>query len=203
MTVMIGRLYKLQLIDGSDYRNKAMNTIDSTTKLSVDAPRGNIYDRNGILLATTRKSYKVQMVNIDNPQEERNAMYLELVNLFMENGDTYTNTFGRYLSYPIDWGPALSGEDAGADRKSWINTIAIRKSDRDRLNTPQEVFDYLRNERFEIDESYTDEEAYKIMIIRYETFSFGLSYITPSVIAEDCCEETVEEIGRASCRERV
>ena len=28
MTVMIGRLYKLQLIDGSDYRNKAMNTID-------------------------------------------------------------------------------------------------------------------------------------------------------------------------------
>lgn len=194
MTVMIGRLYKLQIIDGSDYRNKAMNTIDSTTKLSVDAPRGNIYDRNGILLATTRKSYKVQMVNIDNPQEERNAMYLELVNLFMENGDTYTNTFGRYLSYPIDWGPALSGEDAGADRKSWINTIAIRKSDRDRLNTPQEVFDYLRNERFEIDESYTDEEAYKIMIIRYETFSFGLSYITPSVIAEDCCEETVEVI---------
>ncbi len=194
MSVMIGRLYKLQIIDGNMYRNKALTTIDSTTKLPVDAPRGNIYDRNGLLLATTRKSYKVQMVNVDNPQEERNAMYLALVNLFQENGDTYTNTFGKYLSYPIDWGTSLNGEDAGADRKSWINTIAIKKSDRDRLNTPQEIFNYLRRERFKIDEKYTDEEAYKIMIIRYETFSFGLSYITPSVIAEDCCDETVEMI---------
>ena len=194
MTVMIGRLYKLQIIDGSLYRNKALTTIDSITKLPVDAPRGNIYDRNGILLATTRKSYKVQMVNVDNPQEERNAMYLELIDLFMKNGDTYTNTFGKYLAYPIDWGTALNGTDAGADRKSWINTIAIKKSDRDRLNTPQEIFAYLRNERFKIDAKYTDEEAYKIMIIRYETFSFGLSYITPSVIAEDCCAETVEQI---------
>ena len=103
MSVMIGRLYQLQIIDGAMYRNKAFTTIDSTTKIPIDAPRGNIYDRNGILLATTRKSYKVQMVNIDNPQEERNAMYLELINLFMENGDTYTNTFAKYLSYPIDW----------------------------------------------------------------------------------------------------
>lgn len=192
MSVMVGRLYKLQIIDGSMYRNKALTTIDNTTKLPLDAPRGNIYDRNGILLATTRKSYKVQMVNVDNPQEERNAMYLALMNLFIENGDTYTNTFGKYLSYPVAWGPSLSGEDAGADRKSWINTIAIRKSDRDRLNTPEEVFQYLRNERFQIDGNYTDEEAYRIMMIRYETFSFGLSYITPSVIAGDCCDETVE-----------
>lgn len=60
MSVMIGRLYQLQIIDGAMYRNKAFTTIDSTTKIPIDAPRGNIYDRNGILLATTRKSYKVQ-----------------------------------------------------------------------------------------------------------------------------------------------
>ena len=194
MSVIIGRLYFLQIVNGNMYRDKAHTTIDNITELSVDAPRGNIYDRNGLLLATTRQSYKVQMVNIDNPQDERNAMYLELINIFMKNGDTYTNTLGKYLSYPIDWGTSLSSEDSGADRKSWVNKIAIRKSDRDRLNTPQEIFDYLRNERFEIDEKYTDEEAYKIMIIRYETFSFGLSYIKPSVIASDCSAETVEEI---------
>lgn len=194
MGVMVGRLYKLQIVDGNMYRIRAENTIGSTTELSVDAPRGNIYDRNGILLATTRKSYKVQMVNVDRPQEERNEMYLKLVELFMENGDTYINNFERYISYPIDWGTSLSGEDSGSERRSWINTIAMRKSDRDRLNTPQEVFEYLRNERFNIDKKYTDEEAYKIMIIRYQTFAFGLSYITPTVIAGDCCEDTVERI---------
>lgn len=194
MTVMIGRLYYLQIVNGSMYRTKASNTIGSTTKLSVDAPRGNIYDRNGLLLATTRKSYKVQMVNVDRPQAERNAMYLALIELFQQNGDTYTNTFEKYLAYPIDWGTSLSGDDAGAERRSWINKIALRKSDRDHLNTPQEIFRYLRNDRFEIDESYTDEEAYKIMIIRYETFMYGLSYIRPSVIASDCCDATVEQI---------
>ena len=194
MLIIIGRLYDLQIVEGDTYREKAHHVIENTTKISVDAPRGNIYDRNGLLLATTRKSYKVQMVNIDNPQEERNQMYLELINLFIKNGDVYTNTLSKYLAYPIDWGTSLSGEDKGADRKSWVNKIAIRKSDRDRLNTPREIFDYLRNERFEIDEKYTDEEAYRIMIIRYETFMYGLSYIKPSVIASDCCDETVQEI---------
>ena len=194
MAVIVGRLYQLQIIEGDTYRDKAQNVIDDTTKISIDAPRGNIYDRNGLLLATTRQSYKVQMVNVDNPQEERNQMYLELINLFIKNGDTYTNTLSKYISYPIDWGTSLSGEDAGADRKSWVNKIAIRKSDRDRLNTPEEIFAYLRNERFKLDEKYSDEEAYRIMIIRYETFMYGLSYIKPSVIASDCCDETVQEI---------
>ena len=194
MAVIVGRLYQLQIIEGDTYRDKAQNVIDDTTKISIDAPRGNIYDRNGLLLATTRQSYKVQMVNVDNPQEERNQMYLELINLFIKNGDTYTNTLSKYISYPIDWGTSLSGEDAGADRKSWVDKIAIRKSDRDRLNTPEEIFAYLRNERFKLDEKYSDEEAYRIMIIRYETFMYGLSYINPSVLASDCCDETVQEI---------
>ena len=194
MLVIIGRLYQLQIIEGKQHRDQAKNVIDTTTKLSVDAPRGNIYDRNGLLLATTRQSYKVQMVNVDNPQEERNQMYLELINLFIQNGDVYTNTLSKYLSYPVDWGTSLSGEDSEEDRRSWVNKIAIRKSDRDRLNTPREIFDYLRNERFDINEKYTDEEAYRIMIVRYETFMYGLSYIKPSVIASDCCDETVQEI---------
>lgn len=194
MLVLIGRLYQLQIIDGDTYRAKAHSVIDGVTELSVDAPRGNIYDRNGLLLATTRKSYKVQMVNIDNPQEERNQMYLELINLFIKNGDTYTNSFSKYLSYPLGWGTALSGEDADAARKDWVNKIAIKKSDRDGLNNPEEIFEYLRNERFKLDAKYSDEEAYRIMVIRYETFMYGLSYIKPTVIASDCCDETVQEI---------
>lgn len=194
MAVIVGRLYMLQIVEGDSYRNKAKNVIDDTTKITVDAPRGNIYDRNGLILATTRQSYKVLMVNKDNPQEERDKMYLELVNLFIKNGDTYTNSLSKYIAYPIAWGTSLSAEDAGAERKSWVNKIAIRKSDRDRLNTPGEIFEYLKTERFQIDESYTDEEAYRIMTMRYETFMYGLSYINPSVIASDCCDETVQEI---------
>ena len=194
MSIIIGRLYQLQIVDGSSYLEQASHVIDSTTTVSIDAPRGNIYDRNGLLLATTRTSYKVLMVNVKNPQEERNEMYLRLINLFEENNDVYKNDFSKYLSYPIEWGTSLSGEDQEDARKKWINKIAITKSDRDRMRTPKEIFDYLRNERFEIDPKYTDEEAYKIMIIRYETFVNGLSYLNPTVIASDCSDATMQMI---------
>lgn len=194
MSVIIGRLYQLQIVDGSSYFEQASHVIDSTTTVSIDAPRGNIYDRNGLLLATTRTSYKVQMVNIDNPQEERDAMYLRLISLFEENEDVYINNLSKYLIYPIDWGNSLRGENQEDARKKWINKISITKSDRDELHTPQDIFNYLRNERFKIDSKYTDEEAYKIMIIRYETFVNGLSYLNPTVIATDCSDETMQMI---------
>jgi cell division protein FtsI/penicillin-binding protein 2 len=88
MFVIIGRLYELQIVEGDTHREQAHHVIESTTKVSVDAPRGNIYDRNGLLLATTRQSYKVQMVNIDNPQEEL-QMSLTLHNVEDSSYDSY------------------------------------------------------------------------------------------------------------------
>lgn len=194
MLVIVVRLYQLQVVDGSMYLEKASNVIDSTTDISIEAPRGNIYDRNGILLATTRTSYKVQMVNINNPQEERDEMYLNLINIFQENEDVYKNDFSKYLASPTEWGSSLAGEDNEDSRKKWINKIAVKKSDRDDIQTPNDAFEYLRNVRFELESSYTDEEAYKIMIIRYETFTNGLSYLNPTVLATDCSEETMQRI---------
>ena len=63
MGVLVWRLYNLQIVNGSEYRQKATETVLTTAEITVKARRGNIYDCNGVLLATTRAAYKVNMVN--------------------------------------------------------------------------------------------------------------------------------------------
>ncbi len=194
MLLLIGRLYHLQIVNGDEYNRKADRVIGNIVSLAVDTPRGNIYDRNGILLATTRASYKVQMTNVNKEQSFRDEMYLKLIELFEANDDVYTNGLARYLASPDEWGSQLKGEDKSQERANWINHIAIKKSDRDGITTARDAFAYLRNVRFKLDASYTDEQAYKIMIIRYQTFRYGLSYLTPTTLATDVSEETMETI---------
>lgn len=192
MMVLTIKLYNLQVVRGDEYKDMAHASTGKILSVSVDAPRGNIYDRNGVLIASNRQSYKITMVNKNNPQSERDAMYLELVNIFEKNSDTYVNELSRYLASPTEWSSRL--EDNEERQDDFINSIVKKKSHRSKIQSAADAFDYLRTERFNIDPFYSDEDAYKIMIMRYQTFSFGLSNLMPTVIGTDCCEETVCEI---------
>ena len=192
MVVLTVKLYSLQVVRGDEYKEKAHTSTGTIVGVSIDAPRGKIYDRNGILIATNRKAYKITMVNKKNPQSERDAMYLELVNLFDRNSDTYVNELSRYLASSTQWSSRLEGNTERQD--DFINKIVKRKSHRAKIKSAADAFEYLRTERFAIDPMYSDDDAYKIMIIRFQTFSFGLSNLVPTVIGTDCCEETVCEI---------
>jgi len=192
MSFVGGRLYTLQLKDGGTI---SKDTGTSVT-LSLEAPRGNIYDRNGILLATDRQSYKVQMTYVSGyTQKVRNEMYLNLVELFDLNGDVYTNTIGKYITPSFEWGEALAGDEKSDERDKWINGILIKKTDKEFIVTAKDAFEYLCNVVFEFDENFTDEQAYKVLIIRYETFKYGLSSLTPMTIATDVCDATAESIA--------
>ena len=56
-SILIGRLFYLQIVKGSDYLENYEYSIRRTT--SVAATRGNIYDRNGNLLAYNQLAYSV------------------------------------------------------------------------------------------------------------------------------------------------
>ncbi len=55
--LLLLRILKYQTIDYDKYRNKVQNQI--TTEAEVIADRGKIYDRNGVLLATSATTYRV------------------------------------------------------------------------------------------------------------------------------------------------
>ncbi|MBI2941992.1 MAG: penicillin-binding protein 2 [Chloroflexi bacterium] len=67
MLALAAQLYRLQIAEGQKYRNYADN--NRFRILHVEAPRGVIYDRNGILMVRNRPSYTVGVIPADLPKQ--------------------------------------------------------------------------------------------------------------------------------------
>ena len=84
---LIGKLFDLQIIHGDEYQQSYMQR----TEKMVTAPgtRGNIYDRNGKLLAYNELAYSVTIQDLgDYPRPaDRNAMIYRLVTILERRGE--------------------------------------------------------------------------------------------------------------------
>ncbi|MGN0298598.1 MAG: peptidoglycan D,D-transpeptidase FtsI family protein [Lachnospiraceae bacterium] len=87
--VLVGRLFYLQVIRGEEYYEKYVDI--TLTEVENSAPRGNIYDRNGKLLAWNEITYSVTIRDTgkysdSNSNYTLNPMILRLVELLEEYG---------------------------------------------------------------------------------------------------------------------
>lgn len=101
-TVLIGRLFYLQIVRGEDYLENYELQIRRTS--SIAATRGNIYDRNGNLLAYNKLAYSVTIedtVSTDASDSERNETLNGILDRVLQiveaNGDSVVDTFGITL----------------------------------------------------------------------------------------------------------
>jgi len=187
--IIILRLVNLQLVNGEKYDLESQRRLLNEEKIS--ARRGNLLDRNGIPIAITRQSFNVDISSAKMSSEQRDRMYLELVNIFEKNGDSYRNSLSKYLTInPIDFGPAIKNNEYELAR--WKKDMALSESDIELMSTPEDTFRYLRNVKFKINENYSDEDAYKIMTLKYEILIY--SYNGIDYLAKDVSEKTVAEI---------
>lgn len=62
--MLIIRLYRLQILEGAANQEEFMSSIMKTQRLA--GSRGNIYDRNGNLLASNRLSYDITLEDSQN-----------------------------------------------------------------------------------------------------------------------------------------
>jgi penicillin-binding protein 2 len=67
--VLIGRLAYLQVIHGQEYQKQAEG--NRTRKVLSFAPRGDFFDRNGVVLVTSRPGFAVSMVPGNTPPQRR------------------------------------------------------------------------------------------------------------------------------------
>ena len=90
-SILIGRLFYLQIVKGSDYLENYEYSIRRTT--SVAATRGNIYDRNGNLLAYNELAYSITIEDngsYDSTKEKNkllNAEIADIITALEKNGD--------------------------------------------------------------------------------------------------------------------
>ena len=89
--VFLGRLFYLQVVQGDALRVESER--NSVRTVRIDAPRGNILDREGRVIASTRPAFDVEVI----PSELRDAdqEYSALGQLLDQNGAQVRDTVGK------------------------------------------------------------------------------------------------------------
>ena len=100
-TVLISRLFYLQIINGSEYQDNYNLKLEKTE--TIPATRGNIYDRNGNLLAYNELVYAVTIqdngsyASKKEKSQSLNSEIAEIITKLESNGDEIDNNFLLYL----------------------------------------------------------------------------------------------------------
>lgn len=190
MLAIIARLFSLQLVKGEGYREMSMQRVTTTTV--EKAPRGEILDRYGRPLITNRTGYSLKMQKTGMKSGEFNDMMLKLLDIFAECGAEYEDSLPITSSMPYEFdfedeNGDLSVED---EKAAWF---AKRKKITDEMSAA-EIIEYYRKNVYNLDDAFTDDEARKIIGIRYDQDINGLSATNPFTLAEDANSELITKI---------
>jgi penicillin-binding protein 2 len=186
---IVFQLVKIQIIHGEQYDEASQRKV--LKERTIPASRGNIIDRNGIPIAVNKQGFTIQIVKANLSTPEMNDMLLRLANVFEKNNDEYFRTFRRYLTYD----PITFGSQSVDTIKKWqMSTLKI--SEEEVQSSPEELFDYLKKKVFLIDDKYSDEDAYKIMNLRYEIWAnnWYFSIGNPVPLANNVSLNTIAEV---------
>ena len=97
MIIFLGKLYKLQIIDGKLYISQSAVRIERRYK--IHASRGNIYDRNGVLLAYNRECQNVYLTKAFTASENLNPTLINLYDLLTQNNEKFLKSLTSVLEY--------------------------------------------------------------------------------------------------------
>ena len=217
-SVLIYRLYRLQIIEGENYRT---NFIIRTTKTrSIPSTRGNIYDRYGGLLAYNELSYSLTIEDSGTyPTKRERALSLNeeayrIYSILRSHGNDISQTFHVYVDdndqycYDVE-GRSLDRFRADVYGHAYIDDL----EESERNSTAEEMMDYLISEKMysivnrkdpytekELAEhpylpaELTKEETLAIVKIRYALFTTSFQKYLPVTIAKELSDELMAEL---------
>ena len=91
MLILALRIFVLTIVQHEKWSAQAVE--QSVKTIYTSAPRGNIYDANGKLIATNKQIFTVTFNSSGLTTEQINDSCLKLMNLMIRNGDKYTDNF--------------------------------------------------------------------------------------------------------------
>lgn len=179
--VLILQLFNLQIVHGQEYRETSNTRL--TRESTLKAARGNILDSTGNKLVTSETSFSLELYKTKIEDDVLNNTILKTINILKANEDEYIDNLPIAVN-PVRY--TLSEESL----KDWKTGFEIPEN-----ATAQEAFDFLK-QKYNI--SNNDEEAIKIMAVRYEITRTGYSNIKPVEIAKDISRESAVQIREQS-----
>jgi penicillin-binding protein 2 len=194
-SLLINRLFTLQIIQGQGYLDEF--TFRISKEREIGATRGNIYDRYGRPLAINELAYSV---TLDDSYDvvDKNKMIHDLIRIIESNGDEISTSIPIAIDAYNEM--SFTGSDTAIVRfKNDVFSPRNSLSDNQLNMDAKEMFEYLRNDLFKINkEEYTDEEALKIISIRFALHLKRYSKYQPEVIAVNINEKTLAGIRENS-----
>ena len=202
------RLFKLQIMEGEQYQENYMAKTEK--KISLAGTRGNIYDRNGNLLAYNKLSYNVTLQDNGDYKRsnDRNRMLLELVRVLNRHGENVEGDFS--VGYDSSGNMIFTTTSEAARKRFLSDYYGLKKTDElDDADgkypsdvTAREVFD-ARVKYYGLDQlkddndnpiELTDEEALGIINIRYTMGLTAYRKYESTTIASDVSKETMTDV---------
>ena len=177
--VYLATLYKMQIYDAPKTQEAWSSFSAYTQSVTVPAARGDILDRNGVLLVSSRPQYNITISRERLlKREDKNDIVLNLIKLAMEHGVAYTDTFPMTTGAPFSY--LLDMTDTQRDRLS----AYFEYFDLDPDISASDFFVWLR-EHYGIDYKTSIPDARLIIGVRYEMELRAIKNLPAYVFAED------------------
>ena len=202
-TVLVSRLFYLQIINGSEYQDNYNLKLEKTE--TIPATRGNIYDRNGNLLAYNELVYAVTIQDngtYSSKKERSESLNKEIgriVTNLEKNGDKIDNNFGIFIDSSgqyqfLSSGNALQRFRADVFGRNSIDDLEYNEKlgFDEATATADQIIDYLQGDKvYNISQDYSKKLRYEIMIVRYNMGQNSYQKYISTVIASDVSDESV------------
>ena len=206
--IIVFRLFDLQIVNGENYLDNYTMSIRKTK--TIHGTRGNIYDRDGDILATNRLAYTVQIEDNGSYDDrtQKNELINETINTVIEmieqNGDSIVDDFGIVVdendTYQFVYAEGTKRSRFLADIYGYATIEQLNKAGYGNA-TPDEAMEFLcANKRksdygFGVDQTkYSKTRALQIVTVRYGMHLNSYKRYIPTTIASDVSDKTVAVI---------
>lgn len=168
----------MQVINGKDYREKSQKRM--LRNEVIIAPRGEITDRNGVILATSKLSYNVELYRVSADVAQFNQSIYDMIKILEQNGDRIITSF------PVNEDYTNLYFESEEEFKKWKKDC--------NLNLDYNYVDVINYyiEKFDLSK-YSDDikMQLKIMSIKYEGNLYGYSLFKSVTVAKNISDKSV------------
>lgn len=210
---LIFRLFNLQIVNGAQYLEDF--TLKIQKEKSISSTRGNIYDREGKVLAHNKLAYNVTIEDVyesgSKKNEAINETLLKMIHIIESCGDEVDSDFSIVLDEYGNYQYTLSDTRLRrfkADIYGYADPGKMKYQEE--TATAEEMMNYLAGysrygvgkstdplnprDSFILGEGYTKKEILQIVTIRYAMSANSYQKFIPTNVATDVNEKTVASI---------
>lgn len=179
-------LYDIQIVSSDKYTTSAVDT--TSVNYTINASRGDVLDRNGVLLVSSRPAYNIiisrsELLNTDDP----NAVLFGIISSAEEFDVNYNDEFPLTITAPFSY-PAQMTSTQRTRHEKYLEFF-----DLDPNISAADFFVWMKN-HYGLDYTTSITDARKIMGVRYALELRVIMNIPEYVFANDVSAEFIADL---------